>query len=653
MNMDSKQNLAIISFLGSVVLTVLLYPSHCLEPDSPAEKIKREPFQISTVGTHCYFLESGPASGNQVSSPRQPVPIDNPTSNDPVERALAQSTTLQERWLPDQKAGRWMRERLVRSVIQSGPLHVREVWELAAHQWISIRREIYLANQVIVQTHPRANIETLINVLTDRGLQLGRNLAENLFIVQLPGNDLDSLSNGLKQIADLSHWVAFSEPDGVGFGGSQPDDYYFDRQWGNHNTGQLSGSTPGADVNASKFWEILQTASSVPIAVLDSGLNVAHPDLLGIAWNNHGEVPEDGIDNDGNGYIDDSNGWDFVNSDRNPSDDHRHGTHVSGIIAADQNNTEGISGMLDGAKILPCKILNSSNSGLTSNLIAATAYARLLGMPIMNLSLQNYPFSNSLDAEFRACEQTGILLCICAGNQGVNNDTTPNYPSSYTHANIIAVGNHDPTDRRYTTSNYGMTQVDLFAPGTNIFSTILGTSYGYMTGTSMATPYVTAVAAAIKSLHPNWSAAEIKACILSSCTERYFYYGICGSGGRLNAASAVAYAIQQSPTADLDKDGYTDLLEYSAGSRTDSPASTPRITSFVTDGYFCVTMSHANRSEIQLDISRSADLSSWSNEGVQSFNSPENIEGRIPIDGSAGRFLRVNIKSAAQSNVAP
>jgi hypothetical protein len=153
-----------------------------------------------------------------------------------------------------------------------------------------------------------------------------------------------------------------------------------------------------------------------------------------------------------------------------------------------------------------------------------------------------------LDAEFTACQTAGILLCICAGNQGANNDLTPNYPSSYPHANIIAIGNHDRTDVRWSgsfnPSNYGAVSVDLFAPGRDILAPVLGAGYANYTGTSQATPFVTAVAAALKYLHPTWQAPEIKRRILDTVTKRSSYAGLCTTGGRLNAAAAVALSPQ-------------------------------------------------------------------------------------------------------------
>jgi subtilisin family serine protease len=266
---------------------------------------------------------------------------------------------------------------------------------------------------------------------------------------------------------------------------------------------------------------------------------------------------------------------------------------------------------------------------------------------VMNLSLQSYPFSTALYTEFMVCEAEGILLSICAGNQGVNNDFTPNYPSSYTHTNIIAVGNHDRTDVRWSgsfnPSNYGGVSVDLFAPGREINGPILGTSYSLYTGTSQATPYVTAVAAAIKYLNPSWHAAEIKNSILSTVITRPAYSGICTTGGRLNALTSVSYAVRQMPLADTDADGFSNLFEYAAGTRMDSSVARPLISVTTNGGFFKTGITYALRPDASFEIQRSTDLSSWLTSGISNFNATNITAAGIPMDGSLGRFLRVRL----------
>lgn len=588
------------------------------------------------------FIRSAIASHAKSSHPpERPLPADRAAANDPREAAVAQGTVMEERLRPDGTAGRWRRERLVISSIQKRPLHVREVWQEpdGAHGWVLLGRDLYLADQVIVRASPGVEPADLYARLRKEGMELVSPLGEGLHTVRLPRADLDALPEGLAALAGMDS-VLLAEADGVGFGAAIPNDPSFSSQWGNHNTGQ-SGGVPGADVGAALLWDIFSGTPDMVVAVLDSGLNFTHPDLQGLAWANPGEIPGDGLDNDGNGRIDDVPGWDFVNADNDPTDDHAHGSHVTGIIAANRGNGTGVAGMLNGVKILTCKLLNSSNSGTTSNLIAATIYARQLGVPVMNLSLQNYPFSTTLNNEFSLCEAAGILLCICAGNQGVDNDVTPNYPSSYTHSNIIAVGNHERLDVRWSGSNYGAASVDLYAPGRLILSTVLGTNYSNFTGTSMSTPYVAAVAAAIKQLNPAWQAAQIKNSILASVVTRPAYGGICVTGGRLNALRAVAHAVKQQPLNDLDKDGAANFLEYTTGTRMDSAAAMPVMTVMAQDGFLRLAMPHASREDAALGMERTVDFSEWFETNITDFSTSGVREGGIPLDGSLGLFMRM------------
>ena len=493
-----------------------------------------------------------------------PLPRDSATSMHPVECAIAEGVVLESRLEPGASPGAWKRLRLVQTKVQPRPVRVVEEWKQTpgTGAWVCGRRDMYLADQLIITARKGISTGQLTQQLASLGMKLDGPVKDGVFTVRLPKAELEAAPGGLRLLAAHPEIVAAAEEDGVGFGGSIPNDSLFGQQWGLRNTGQ-SGGTAGADVDAPDFWDRIDSTPGMVIAVLDSGLNLTHPDLQDIAWVNPGEIAGDSIDNDGSGKVDDVNGWDFVNNDNDPSDDHGHGSNVTGIIAASRNNTEGIAGMIGGVRVVVCKILNSSNSGLTSNLIAATTYARLRGVPIMNLSLQSYPYSSTLDAEFTACQNAGILLCICAGNQGVNNDTTPNYPSSYPHANIIAVGSHDRTDARWSgtsnPSNYGAGNVDLFAPGREILSPILGTSYSNYTGTSQATPFVTAVATALKYLHPAWHAPEIKNRILGTVTVLPAYSGLCVTGGRLNAAAAVARASQTISFGALANRAFGDL----------------------------------------------------------------------------------------------
>lgn len=607
------------------------------------------------------FRRQNPAADLGVGSPAPPSPavqvpppapvvalieMDSPDSSHPVERALASGIILDSRIEKTDVANQWIRTRLAKTEAQPRLVRVVELWKVdpITRQATSLSREMFLADQLILKAAPGVKELQLRRSLAALDMFLDSPIADGVFPVRLGEATLDAVPQALKVLATHPELAESAEPDGVGFGGGTPNDARFSEQWGLHNTGQLGGAID-ADVDAPEFWDIIGSTPGIVIAVLDSGLNFTHPDLQGAAWINPGEIAGDGIDNDSSGKIDDINGWDFVNNDNNPTDDHGHGSNVTGIIAANRNNSVGIAGMLSGVQILVCKILNSSNSGTTSNLIAAVTYARQRGVTIMNLSLQNYPYSSTLNTEFTACESAGILLSICAGNQGVNNDTTPNYPSSYPQSNIISVGNHDRTDVRWSgsfnPSNYGLVRVDLFAPGREILSPVLGTGYSSYTGTSQATPYVTAVCAAIKYANPSWKATNIKDAVLSSVITRPSFNGVCVTGGRLNSVNAVAHAFRQLPSQDSDGDGFSNLIEYLTGTRIDTEANRPALFTEMSGGFLRHGVQRVLRPDAHFVIETSTDLKTWTTTGVADFSTPSTLLGGILLSGQSRAFLRI------------
>lgn len=309
-----------------------------------------------------------------------------------------------------------------------------------------------------------------------------------------------------------------------------------------------------------KAWIYSLGSSSVTVAVIDSGVKIDHPDLSANIWINAGEVPNDGIDNDRNGYIDDYYGWDFYNNDNDPSDVIGHGTHVAGIIGAVGNNSVGVSGVCWNVKIVPIKVLEINSikpeerQAFLSNVINAIEYVSAENIPIINMSLGRYFESPGLEA---AINNYFGLFFTSAGNEERNTD---NYtrPSSLPCNNIIAVANTTAEDVLYADSNYGATTVDLAAPGDEILSTFSVyeseyNGYYYSTGgTSMAAPYVAGAAALIKSLNPHASTLDIKNAILQNVDIIPALEGKVLTGGRINVRKALSYFVT---LGDIDQDG--------------------------------------------------------------------------------------------------
>ncbi len=271
-----------------------------------------------------------------------------------------------------------------------------------------------------------------------------------------------------------------------------PNDSSFSRLWHLDNTGQtvngVSG-TPGADISAVRAWDLERGSKHTVIAVLDSGVAFDHPDLTDNIWVNNGEIPDNGRDDDNNGYVDDVNGWDFVNSDNLPHDYSKdlytdgHGTHVAGIIAASGNNGQGVTGVLWSARIMPLQIfdlfqVDTFEAAVIQHIriISAIEYAVDNGARIINCSFGGPSATQFMYDVIDYANRNGVLVVAAAGNSGENNDLTPSYPASYELPNIIAVAATDQDDNLADYSNYGEQSVDLAAPGgsgiiPNIYST--------------------------------------------------------------------------------------------------------------------------------------------------------------------------------------
>ena len=326
-----------------------------------------------------------------------------------------------------------------------------------------------------------------------------------------------------------------------------PNDPSFNQLWGLHNIGQ-TGGVVDADVDAPEAWDLTTGDSNVVVAVIDTGVAYDHPDLAANMWVNTGEIPGNGIDDDGNGYIDDVYGYDFRNNDGNPYDDHGHGTHVAGTIAAVGNNAIGVTGVTWRARIMAVKFLGADGSGTTDGAISSVLYAAGMGAKVTNNSWGGSGFSQALMDAIQTANQAGALFIAAAGNSSNNNDLTPNYPSNYAVPNVVAVAATDHNDLKASFSSYGATTVDLGAPGVSIYSTVptVGDAccsnpagYHFLSGTSMATPHVAGAAALLLARFPGSSHLAIRDRLLGFTDPIPALAGITVTGGRLNVLQAM------------------------------------------------------------------------------------------------------------------
>lgn len=363
-------------------------------------------------------------------------------------------------------------------------------------------------------------------------------------VVKLPENaDTEELIN----IMNNNPSVEYAEPNYIVYADKTPNDPKLEELWGMKNTGQSSGKA-GADIDAEQAWDVSTGSKKVVVAIIDTGVDYRHEDLKENIFENSGEVGKDangkdkktnGIDDDENGYVDDWHGWDFVNNDNDPLDDHDHGSHVAGTIGAMGNNKIGVVGVNWKVSIMPLKFLDGGGSGSSEDAIKAIEYATMMKVHIMSNSWGGGGFSKALEDVIVASDKAGILFVAAAGNSGSNNDTSPHYPSSYNVPNIISVAASDRNDEMASFSCFGLNSVHLAAPGKDILSTIKNNEYDVFSGTSMATPHVAGAAALVKAVFPKATHYQIKERLLNGVELVPAFSGKLKTGGRLNVNNAV------------------------------------------------------------------------------------------------------------------
>ena len=330
---------------------------------------------------------------------------------------------------------------------------------------------------------------------------------------------------------------------------SQPNsksvnDPNFNLQWGLKNTGLNSGNIfmpgkAGEDLNALPAWEISKGSNEIKIAVIDTGVDYNHIDLKENMMVNELELNGTaGVDDDGNGYIDDVYGYDFANDDGDPMDGHGHGTHCAGVIGASHNDT-GIAGVMSNVKILSIKFLADSGSGTTEGAIKSIDYAIKRGVNVMSNSWGGGPYNEALFDAIKAADEAGIVFVAAAGNSRRNNDNIGAYPANYELDNVISVGAMDGSGRKASFSNYGSQKVHVFAPGVNIYSTVQGNSYRKMSGTSMACPHVSGVVGLMLSQTMGLTPLEIREKLINSSVENRSLNSYSVSNGRVDAFGAL------------------------------------------------------------------------------------------------------------------
>jgi subtilisin family serine protease len=360
-------------------------------------------------------------------------------------------------------------------------LMVNVAWATAGHP-----AQEYVEGDVIVTFKPSVTLTAAQQALNIHSLvfqkhftELSRHRGKQTGLVHVKNRTTAEL------IAELSRdpAVETAEPNYLRWVTSAtPNDTFFTNLWALQNTGQSvngNAGTAGDDIHFVAAWALAQPPSTNPpvVAVIDTGVDYMHPDLASNMWINTGEIPNNGVDDDGDGYVDDYYGYDFADNLPDPSDSGFHGTHVAGTIAAVGNNQLGVIGVDYQARIMALRASSDGETLPDSAIIEAIQYATMMKNRGVNVVAINESFggggSNSTErAAMQAAGTAGIIFCVAAGNDTNNNDTTPTYPANYRLSNMIVVAATDQNDALAFFSNYGTNTVDLGAPGVNILSTL-------------------------------------------------------------------------------------------------------------------------------------------------------------------------------------
>lgn len=384
----------------------------------------------------------------------------------------------------------------------------------------------FLPQQVIVKFANGTSLSKVQETLRAVGaIQSYEFKSTKALLVKIPDAiskaDVLAIVTALNEIKSVDYAV----PNGILKIRAIPNDPTYPEQDDLNNSGQRGGIV-GADISAEAAWEVTRGSSDVVVGVIDTGIDYRHPDLIDNIWTNPGETGTDaeghdkatnGIDDDENGYVDDLHGYDFVNNDNDPMDDHGHGTHVAGTIGARGNNGIGMTGINWHVKLAALKFISADGSGSDADAIRAIEYATQMNIPITNNSWGGLGYNQATKDAIEAASKKGFLFVAAAGNNNVDNDIIQFFPANYEVDNIISVAAVDNKDAKPPFSNWGARKVHIAAPGVDILSlAVTGSPDPFVrwSGTSMAAPHVTGAAALIKAAHPQSDYRKIKSRIL-------------------------------------------------------------------------------------------------------------------------------------------
>ncbi len=389
--------------------------------------------------------------------------------------------------------------------------------------------------QYIIKYRPQVSAGDRMAMRSNLGAQPVRDLSLiDAQVLQAESGDIDH--EYAKQLL-ASGAVDYIEPNYIVRTNATSNDPSMGQLWGLNSAGDN-------DVDAPEAWNIETGSEAVVVGVIDTGIDYNHPDLAANMWRNPNEIPGNGVDDDGNGVIDDVYGYNAYHNSGDPFDDNGHGTHCAGTIGAVGNNGVGVVGVNWNVKLMAIKFLSSGGSGSIDDAVDAVEYAIAMKNAGVNLKVLSNSwggggYSNALTEAISAARDEGILFVAAAGNNSSDNDTSPSYPASYEHDNIVSVAATDSDGNLASFSNYGANSVDVAAPGVSIYSTYPGNQYKHLSGTSMATPHVSGIAALVAAHEPGLSVNQLRSRVIGTFKYRASLNGLIRFPGIASADKAL------------------------------------------------------------------------------------------------------------------
>lgn len=446
------------------------------------------------------------------------------------------------------------------------PVRIAETVDATETGKPRIRRELWVANRFVVALSPETSAAELSRIQVATGAEKIEVLSDRgLYQVLLSQSGVDAVSSAMAKLEAAKLPVLYVEPDRMVHAEATPNDPSYGVSWGLNNTGQ-TGGTAGADISAPTGWDVLTNSGNMIVAVIDSGVRYTHEDMTANMWTNPVEIPNNSLDDDHNGYIDDVYGINALFGNGDPMDDaaNGHGTHCAGIIGAVGNNGKAIAGVAWSAKIMALKFLGVEGYGSSSDAIKCIDYARIKGAKVINLAWGGSGTQALFDCIKRASD-AGIILVIAAGNDGLAMQSGLAYPASYSIANLVSVAATDDTDTLASFSNFsnnGSVSPHLAAPGVGILSldSSSDTATSTRNGTSMAASYASGVFALTRAQFPTDSGADIIYRVLRSVDIVPGLASQVSTSGRLNLSAALTSV----NTPDIDNFGNATVLTGNA-----------------------------------------------------------------------------------------